>query len=156
VIGSSCDTGDDLVRGRAAGGGEPHTPNTIGGTCADGPTGSLSGWSSNDRIKVSTADGSAFAPGQTVRIDAVVNVPSTPSDYVADFYSARDAASPAWTLIGSVGPTVTGPQALTKTYTLGSGALQAVRVQLRRRGTSGPCAAGSENDRDDLIFAVAP
>jgi hypothetical protein len=155
--GRSCDSGATLVIGRSAGGREPNAPNTIGGSCADGTTGPASGrWNAVDSVKVYTADGSLFAPNKTVRVDAGVWASSTPSVDAVDFFSAADAANPAWTLIGSVVPTVAGAQTLSATYRLPPGGMQALRVQYRQKSSSMPCAAGATNDRDDVVFAVGP
>jgi hypothetical protein len=154
TVGRSCDTGTSLVLGRANLGPEPNQPNTISDSCADGTSGVFHSDESNDRIKVSTLDGTDFAPGKTVRIDATVWAWTTPSADAADFYFASNAASPVWTFIGTVVPTTVGAQTLNRTYTLPAGALQAVRVQFRYQSTSAACAAGAYNDRDDLAFAV--
>jgi hypothetical protein len=53
-----------------------------------------------------------------------------------------------------VTPTVAGSQVLSVNYTLPAGATQAVRVQFRYQSTNANCAAGTFNDRDDLVFAV--
>jgi hypothetical protein len=154
TVGRSCDTGASLVLGRAALGPEPNQPNTINDSCADGTAGTFHSDESNDRVKVTSVDGTNFAPGKTVRIDATVWAWTTPSADSADFYFAADATNPSWTLIGTVVPTVAGAQTLSQTYTLPSGGLQAVRVQFRYQSTSAACAAGTFNDRDDLVFAV--
>jgi hypothetical protein len=49
---------------------------------------------------------------------------------------------------------VAGASTISRTYTLPSGGLQAVRVQFRYQSTSANCTAGAYNDRDDLVFAV--
>ena len=154
VVGRSCDTGPLLVLGRSTGGQEPNTPNTIGGSCVDGASGPASGrWSGTDRIKVSTTDGTNLAPGKTVLIEASVWLSSVPTSDVADFFYAADATDPIWTKIASVAP-ASGP-ALSATYVLPPGPLQAVRVQYRTKGTDAPCSTVMNADRDDLIFAVA-
>ena len=154
TVGRSCDTGASLVLGRANLGPEPNQPNTINDSCADGTSGTFHVDESNDRIKVSTTDGTNFAPGKTVTIAATVWVWTTPTSDRADFFYAADAANPSWTLIGTVVPTAAGAQTLTRTYTLPSGGMQAVRVQFRFQSTSAACSAGAYNDRDDLVFAV--
>ncbi|HEY7409347.1 MAG TPA: hypothetical protein VII13_01315 [Vicinamibacteria bacterium] len=154
TVGRSCDTGASLVLGRANLGPEPNQPNTIADSCADGTLGGFHSDESNDRIKVTSVDGTNFAAGKTVRIDATVWAWTTPSADAADFYYAANALSPTWTFIGTVVPTVVGAQTLSATYTLPAGGLQAVRVQFRYQSTSAACAAGSYNDRDDLVFAV--
>src|SRR4029453_3623034 len=59
-----------------------------------------------------------------------------------------------WTFLTTLTPTVVGAQTLSATYTLPSGALQAVRAQFRFGDGGSTCAAGGFNDRDDLVFAV--
>ncbi len=154
TVGRSCDTGASLVLGRANLGPEPNQPNTIADSCADGTAGTFHSDESNDRIRVFTTDGTAFAPGKTVTIQATVWAWTTPSQDTADFYFAANAASPTWTLIGSVTPTAAGAQVLTASYTLPAGAMQAVRVQFRYQSSNASCASGTFNDRDDLVFAV--
>ncbi|MET0556605.1 MAG: PepSY domain-containing protein, partial [Vicinamibacteria bacterium] len=105
TVGRSCDTGTTLVLGRAGLGPEPNQPNTIADSCADGTSGTFHSDESNDRVRVFTTDGSNFAPGKTVTIQATVWAWTTPSSDTADFYYAANAASPTWTLIGSVQPT---------------------------------------------------
>jgi hypothetical protein len=156
TVGISCDTGPSLVLGRANLGPEPNQPNTINDSCADGTSGTFHSDESNDRIKVETTDASNFAAGKTVRITATVWAWTTPSSDAADFFYAANASSPSWTLIGTVVPTAAGAQTLSTTYTLPSGALQAVRVQFRYQSSNTACSAGSFNDRDDLVFAVTP
>jgi hypothetical protein len=154
TVGASCDSGASLLLGRAGLGPEPNQPNTINDSCADGTSGTFHSDESNDRIKVETTDGTDLAPGKTARITASVWAWTTPSADRADFYYTANANSPSWTLIGSVTPAAAGAQSLSTTYTLPSGALQAVRVQFRYQSTSASCASGAYNDRDDLIFAV--
>jgi hypothetical protein len=154
TVGRSCDTGPSLVLGRDGDGPEPNQPNTIADSCADGTSGTFHVDESNDRLKVATVDGSNFAPGKTVRIEATVWAWSTPSSDALDLFYASNAASPNWTFIGTIVPTVAGAQTLSTTYTLPAGPLQAVRAQFRYQSTNAACAAGGYNDRDDLVFAV--
>jgi bacterial leucyl aminopeptidase len=154
AVGSSCDTGPSLVLGRDGRGPEPNQPNTIGDACADGTSGTFHVDESNDRVRVFTTDGTSFVAGKTVRIEATVWAWTTPAQDSADFFYAADATNPVWTLIGTVKPTAAGAQTLSTTYTLPSGALQAVRVQYRYQGSATACASGGYNDRDDLVFAV--
>ena len=100
-------------------------------------------------------DGTDFAPGKTVRIDATVWAWTTPSSDRLDLYYAANANSPTWTFIATLTPTAAGAQTLSATYTLPSGALQAVRAQFRYQGSASACASGAYNDRDDLVFAVS-
>src|SRR6185369_10630477 len=127
-------------------------PNTLGGTCADGTAGTFHSDESIDALQVTTVDGSDFGAGKTVRVDATVWVYSTTD--ALDVYASDSAASPAWTLVGTVTPPGTGQRVLSLTYPLTSGAVQAVRAQLRWGGSATPCTAGSYNDHDDLAFDV--
>ena len=154
AVGSSCDSGPSLLLGRSTKGPEPNQPNTINTSCADGTSGTFHSDESNDRLKVSTVDGGPFAPGKTVRIDATVWAWTTPSADSLDLYFAANAASPTWTLVGSLKPTAARAQTLSAQYTLPAGAQQAVRAQFRYQGSASPCTSGAYNDRDDLIFAV--
>jgi aqualysin 1 len=152
-VGNRCDTGN-LVDGRANLGPEPNQPNTLGGTCADGTSGTYHSDESVDGIKVSTTDGTDFGAGKTVRIDVKVWVYSTASSDHLDVYYAANANSPTWTLITTINPTAAGAQTLSTTYTLPAGSLQAVRAAFRYNGSAASCSTGSYDDRDDLVFAV--
>ncbi len=154
AVGSSCDSGPSLLLGRDAKGPEPNQPNTVNTSCADGTSGTFHSDESNDRIKVSTVDGTSFAAGKTVRIDATVWAWTTPSADHLDLYYAANAASPTWTFLTTFTPTAAGAQALSATYTLPAGSLQAVLAQFRYQGSASACTSGSYDDRDDLIFAV--
>ncbi len=154
IVGSSCDSGPTLLLGRNAKGPEPNQPNTINDSCADGASGAFHVDESNDRIKISTIDGSNFAPGKTVRIDATVWAWTTPGLDRLDLYRSANAGSPSWTLIATLTPTVAGAQTLAATYTLPSGGLQAVRARFRYQGSPAPCGSGAYDDHDDLVFAV--
>jgi hypothetical protein len=156
VVGISCDSGASLLLGRDGKGPEPNQPNTINASCADGTSGTFHSDESNDRIKVSTTDGSSFAAGKTVRIDATVWAWTTPSADHLDLYYAADATNPAWTLVATLTPTVAGAQTLSGTYTLPAGPLQAVRAHFRYQGSATSCSTGAYDDHDDLVFAVTP
>jgi len=153
-VGTSCDSGASLLLGRGTVGPEPNQPNTINDSCADGTSGTFHSDESNDRIKVSTVDGTSFAPGKLVRIDATVWAWTTPSQDTLDLYFAANANSPTWTFITSITPAAAGAQTLSATFTLPSGALQAVRARFRYQGSASACATGSFIDHDDLVFAV--
>jgi leucyl aminopeptidase len=154
VAGISCDSGPSLLLGRNARGPEPNQPNTINGSCADGNSGTFHSDESNDRIKVQTVDGTSFAAGKAVRIDATVWAWTTPSADHLDLYYAANAASPTWTFVGTLTPAAAGAQTLSATYTLPAGSLQAVRARFRYQGSASACTTGSYNDHDDLVFAV--
>lgn len=156
TVNGVCDSGPALLNGRANVGPEMNKPNTVGGTCADGAAGVYHSDESVDRLKVSTTDGTAFAAGKTVRIDATVWAYSTFTSDKLDLYYAANANSPSWTFLATLTPTKAGSQVLSATYTLPAGALQAVRANFRYGGSAGVCAAGSYTDHDDLVFAVTP
>jgi hypothetical protein len=107
---------------------------------------------------VVSVDGTNFAPGKQVRIEATVHVwPGGPTADRLDLYSAANANSPTWAAVAtSITPTASqgGIQTFTRTYTLPSGGLQAVRAQFRYQGSASSCTSGAYNDRDDLVFAV--
>jgi hypothetical protein len=152
-VGSSCDTGA-LIDGR--GNHEPNTPNTLNHTCADGTTGTYHSDESLDRLKVSTVDGSGFAPGKTVRIEATVWAYSAFSSDALDLYTLVNAPGAQWVYLGTLVPTRAGAQTLSTTYVLPAGIDQAVRGQFRYGGSTGPCTSGAYNDHDDLTFSVQP
>jgi hypothetical protein len=154
TVGRSCDSGPSLLVGRDGKGPEPSQPNTLAGSCADGTSGTFHADESNDRLKVSTTDGSAFAPGKAVRIDATVWAWTTPGSDKLDLYYAADAASPSWTYLATLTPAAANAQTLSATYTLPSGSLQAVRARFRYQGSAAACGTGSYDDHDDLAFAV--
>jgi leucyl aminopeptidase len=151
-VSASCDSGT-LLNGRGGMGPEVNMPNTINSSCADGLSGSYHVDESNDRLKVSTLDGTSFAAGKTVKIDATVYVYSTTADKL-DLYYTANAASPTWTFITTITPPGTGIRTLSANYTLPSGTVQAVRAVFRYNGSVASCVSGSYNDHDDLVFAV--
>ena len=156
TAGSSCDSGASLLLGRAnlSGGVEPHQPNTINSSCADGTSGTFHSDESNDRIKVATTDGTSMAAGKTVTVTATVWAFDGTSDAL-DLYYAPNANSPVWTPIQtSIVPTAAGVNVLTATYTLPSGSSQAIRANFRYQGSASSCSTGAYDDHDDLIFSV--
>ena len=152
VAGSSCDS-VALLDGVADAGPEPNQPNTLD-TCTDGTSGSYHSDESNDRIVVSTLDGTDMTVGATVRVDATVWAWTTPTSDTLDLYYAADATNPTWVLIGSLSPSTAGAQTLSTTYTLPNGALQAVRANFRYQGSQSSCSGGNYDDADDLVFPV--
>lgn len=152
TVGIGCDSGT-LLNGRSTLGPEVNRPNTINATCVDGTSGTYHSDESNDRIKVTTVDGTNLAAGKQVKIEATVWAYSSTADR-ADVYYAANANSPTWTLIGTLSPGGTGVRTLSTNYTLPAGALQAVRVNFRYNGTASSCSTGAYDDHDDLIFAV--
>jgi hypothetical protein len=155
-VGSGCDSGPSLLLGRdtMSGGAEPNQPNTINNSCADGTSGTFHSDESNDRIVVATTDGSALAPGKTVKISATVWAYSSNASDALDLYYTANANSPSWVLIATIVPPAAGAQTLSANYTLPSGSLQAVRANFRYLGSASSCSTGSYDDHDDLIFAV--
>ena len=154
AVGRSCDSGPALLLGRDGKGPEPNQPNTINDSCADGTLGTFHADESNDRIRVLTLDGGGLAAGKTVRVEATVWAWVTPSSDKLDLYYAANAASPAWTLIGTLTPPGSGQRTLSATYVLPAGPLQAVRARFRYQGVPSPCLNGGYDDHDDLVFAV--
>jgi leucyl aminopeptidase len=142
------------LRGRDGKGPEPNQPNTINDSCPDGTLGTYHADESNDRLAVSTLDGSALAPGKVVRIDATVWAWVTPSADKLDLYYAADATNPVWTFVATLTPPGSGQRLLSATYTLPAGPVQAVRARFRYQGTPAACLAGGYDDHDDLVFAV--
>src|SRR5271157_1254067 len=155
TVGSSCDSGPSLLLGRdtMSGGAEPHQPNTINNSCADGTSGTFHSDESNDRIVVASASG-ALTHGTTATVTATVWAWSGYTSDSLDLYYAANANSPTWVFIKTIKPTKAGAQSLSATFTLPTGALQAVRAQFRYQGSASACTAGAYNDHDDLIFAV--
>jgi leucyl aminopeptidase len=155
TVGALCDSGT-LLNGRGTRGPETNAPNTINSSCADGNGGTYHSDESNDRIKVSTVDGTALKTGKQVKIEATVWAYSTASSDKLDLYYAANANSPSWVFIGTLTPPAGGAQTLSATYTLPTGSLQAVRARFRYQGSAGACGTGSYDDHDDLVFAVSP
>ncbi|WP_158626555.1 Ig-like domain-containing protein [Corallococcus interemptor] len=152
--GSACDS-VALLTGRGGLGPEPHAPNTVFGTCADGPYGVFHSDESVDQLVVSTVDGGTLRPGALVKATATVWAFSTTD--VLDLYSAPNAASPVWTFMGTATPQSSGVQKLSVTFPLPSsaaGGIQAVRAVFRYGGSRSACPNGSYDDKDDLVFSV--
>ncbi|HYO69758.1 MAG TPA: Ig-like domain-containing protein [Archangium sp.] len=149
----SCDSGS-LLNGRGPLGPESNAPNTLFTSCQDGASGTYHADESLDRLKVSTLDGSALAAGKTVRIEATVWPWSSGSADALDLYYTANANSPSWTYLTTLVPPGSGARVLSTTYTLPSGALQAVRGVFRYGGSLGACAQSSYTDHDDLFFSV--
>ncbi|HYV47889.1 MAG TPA: S8 family serine peptidase, partial [Myxococcaceae bacterium] len=151
---SYCDS-TTLLDGRAGLGPEPHAPNNIYSLCADGLYGYYHSYPSLDRIRVSSVDGTTLAVGKQAKVEVTVYVDS-PSYEALDLYSASDATNPSWTLLATLTPQNYGVQVLTKTFTLPSGSVQAVRGHFRYgySGSPSTCSTGSYDESDDLVFSV--
>jgi len=156
TVGSSCDSGPTLLLGKdnMSGGAEPNQPNTINSSCADGTSGTFHSDESNDRLMVASTGGGSMTHGTTVTVTATVWAWNTGSADALDLYYAANASSPTWVLIGTIVPPAGGAQALSATYTLPTGSLQAVRANFRYQGSASSCSTGSYDDHDDLVFAV--
>jgi methionine-rich copper-binding protein CopC len=156
TVGSSCDSGATLLLGKdtMSGGAEPNQPNNINAACADGTSGTFHSDESNDRIVVTSTGGGSLTHGQTVTVTATVWAWNTGSSDALDLYYTANANSPSWVFIGTIVPSAGGAQALSATYTLPTGALQAVRANFRYQGSASSCSTGAYDDHDDLIFAV--
>jgi hypothetical protein len=156
TVASFCDTGTSLINGRANifGGAEPHTPNTINGSCVDGTAGTYHSDESLDRLRISTVDGSPLAAGKSVRVDATIWM-FTIADKL-DVYFAPDATAPVWTFMGtgSPGPIMEGQGVATLTFVLPAGTQPAIRANWRYGSAAAPCTTGIYDDHDDLVFAV--
>ena len=153
--GSSCDSGTLLNgRGNISGGPEPNQPNTINNSCSDGSLGTYHVDESIDRIKVTTTDGSALAPGKLVTFEVTYWASSTASDFL-DLYYLSDVSSSNWTYMTTLRPQATGLQVGTSVRQLaGTGNRQVVRAILRSGGSTALCSPGNLNDHDDLVFAA--
>ncbi|WNG50713.1 M20/M25/M40 family metallo-hydrolase [Archangium minus] len=153
AAGTGCDSGT-LLNGRGGVGPEVNRPNTINASCTDGISGSYHSDESNDRLKVTTTDGTNLAAGKQVKVEATVWAYSTTADTLDLYYSAS-ASSPSWKLIGSYKPSSTGATTISATYTLPTGSLQAIRANFRYQGSmASTCSTGAYDDHDDLIFTV--
>ncbi|HYH99051.1 Ig-like domain-containing protein [Hyalangium sp.] len=154
TVGHRCDS-MWLLEGRANLGPEFHSPNTVSGSCADGTEGTYRSSPSLERLSVSRSDGTAFAAGKEVTVQATVRASTNFAQEALDLYAAPDAAAPQWTLIGTLSPTTSGPQVLSTTYLLPAGGLQVLRGVYRSGdGNASACVPGPLNDADDLILAV--
>jgi len=155
TVGTSCDSGPTLLNGRGSlsGGAEPNQPNTINNSCADGTSGTYHSDESNDRLMIASADGSPLTAGKSAKITATVWAYSNADSL--DLYSAADATNPNWVFLSTIVPSTSGAQALSTSFTLPTGGLQAIRANFRYQGTASPCSTGSYDDHDDLIFAVS-
>jgi len=154
AAGAGCDSGG-LLAGRSTLGPEARAPNTINSSCADGIKGTYRTDESNERIKVSTTDGTNLAAGKTVTVEATVFAYSTSTDKLDLYYSAS-VTSPSWKLIGTYSPPAKGQTTISATYALPTGSVQAVRARFRYQGSATSCGTSTDSfdDHDDLIFAV--
>ncbi|WP_083969068.1 Ig-like domain-containing protein [Hyalangium minutum] len=150
TVGNSCFSGV-LVDGRGT--VEFRWPNTLNRSCATESGDSYHVGLSIDSLKVYTADGTSFADGKTVTIEAKVWANSSAK---LNLFKAADAANPSWQLITTLSPigTTNTTQVFRTTYALPSGSLQAIRASLRYGTDTLPCTTYDYDDHDDLVFAV--
>ncbi len=161
TVGSRCDSVGLLV-GRGSFGPEPHQPNTVGGSCADGTTGTAGYIASLDRLVVSRSDGTAFAAGKEVQVEATVTTNGAASNQALDLYVAADPGNPSWTWVDTVfPPSEMGTFTLTSRYLIPAGTRHALRGVSRTNGRATPpvpCLqptySTSPYDHDDLVIAV--
>ncbi len=153
-VSSSCSSGT-LLNGRAALGPETNAPNTLNKGCADGTAGSYHSDESLDALRIYTVDGTDLAAGKQVRVEATVWAYVGYSADFFDLYQSTDGSA-TWSYVTTITATKAGSQVLTATFTLPpGGSTRAIRGQFRYGGSAGSCVAGSFNDADDLLFAVA-
>lgn len=162
AAGPRCASGD-LELGRGPVGPEPSFPNTLYGTCADGPGGTFHVDESIDALEIHAADGSAtLAEGTGVEVDVKVWAYPDYAPDVVDLWFAADAGNPPlWNYLGSANVPGAGAQTVRFAYRLPafpatpSSALQAIRATLRYGGELAECTTGPYDDHDDLAFLVA-
>jgi hypothetical protein len=157
-----CDTGTVAIKGRGTmtSGNETNRPNTLGGTCVDGNSGTYQTDESLEQITIKTVDNGNLAPGKQVTLTFRAHCYSS-SDKLDVYYSKNPtAATPTWTAVatGLSCPTTRGFHTFTQNLTLDATATgqQAIRGNFRFSSTAGPCTTGSYDDHDDLVFTVSP
>jgi leucyl aminopeptidase len=136
------------------GGVESNRSNTINGACLDGNSGTFHSDESVDRLSIASTSGNPLTHGTGATVTATVWAWNTGASDSIDFYYAANAANPVWVLIATVVPSGGGAQIISRSFTLPSGTVQAVRANYRYQGAASSCTAGAYNDHDDLIFAV--
>ncbi|HZH18497.1 MAG TPA: Ig-like domain-containing protein [Archangium sp.] len=146
-----------LLEGRADLGPEPHQPNTVGGACADGTEGTYGASPSLERLVVSRSDGTAFAAGKEVTVQATVRASTHAANEVLDLYVAPDARHPTWTLVGSLKLPYQGAGTWTHSsrFLLPASGPNILRGVYRSgSGTASACTSDPLADHDDLILTV--
>jgi len=156
-----CDTGASAIKGRGTmtNGNELNRPNTLGGSCTDGASGTYGTDESLEQLTLKTVDQGTLAPGKQVQLDIRAFCYSS-SDKLDLYYTTNPtAAAPTWTTLatGLSCPGTRGYYTFTHTFNLNSTATgqQAVRGNFRFSTTAGTCTAGGYDDRDDLVFTVS-
>jgi hypothetical protein len=153
---SECDSGN-LLFGRGTVGPERNQPNTLGGTCTDGSAGAYQLDTSLERLRLFTENGSPFAPGKRVRVEASLKRSFNQSGHILEIFHAPDANAPTWTRIAWIDPFYENEQGpLGTSFILPAGSLQALRGAYRQYGEEA-CLQheySQYDDYDDVAFAV--
>ena len=161
TVSNRCDSAELLV-GRGGYGPEPHEPNTVGGSCADGSSSAGSPIAALQRLVVFREDGTAFAAGQEVVVEATVRTSGTAADQSLDLYVAPDANHPSWTKVDTLfPPSQVGTFILTSRYLLPGPGRHVLRGVYRSNGRATaavPCVlpnfGSNHTDHDDLVITV--
>jgi subtilisin family serine protease len=154
--GSRCDS-VWLLEGRGNLGPELHAPNTVSGACVDGTEGTYGASPSLERLVVSRTDGTAFAAGKEVTVQATVRASTNAANEVLDLYVAPDASNPIWTRVGSLKLPYQGAGTWTHStrLLLPAGGRNLLRgVYHSGSGTASACTSDPLADHDDLVLAV--
>lgn len=155
-VGASCTSGDIFMKaGNDETFYETGSANSLDG-CNDGTSGVWKTDESIEQISVKSVNGNQLVEGTRVEISTTLYAYQDGSDDTVDFYysNSADLTKPTWVYIDSMIPRA-NKDTLTVQYTLPTGELQAVRVNIRWRGTRSACPGGSYDDVDDLVFSVA-
>ncbi|WP_233261806.1 Ig-like domain-containing protein [Vitiosangium sp. GDMCC 1.1324] len=153
TVGNRCDS-VWLLEGRGPLGPELHAPNTLGGSCADGADRPDLPAPALQRLAVIRADGTAFAEGKQVTLQATVRASHQYGVEYLDLYSAADASNPDWKFLATLYPGGSRDRVISTTFLLPQGGLQAIRGVYRTQGSAQACNTGTLSDHDDLVFAV--
>ncbi len=151
---SQCDSAN-LLAGRGPHGPELHAPNTLNDSCGDGAAGAYEFDGSLEGLHVYREDGTLLAGGKQVRIDAKVFGGFSSSQERLDLFLATNLQAPAWTHLATMTPLGFGPSTLSTTVILPQGSQQVLRGVYRFGGSPTPCAGGTLDDQDDLVFTVS-
>ncbi len=148
----NCSTGLLLMgRDTMSGGAEPHQPNTINTSCADGTLGTHYMDESIESLRLTmVGEGTVFTTGRTLQADVTVYVFSL--DDHLDLYLSESATSPAWSWLATLTPAGTGLQTLSATFPAGSLGAHALRANFRYLGSASACSTGTFDDHDDLVY----
>ena len=137
-----------------AGPTEANGPNTLGGTCADGPASVYQQSESIEAITVEASAG-ALSAGKDVTVRIRYWAYAANESNQLDVFHAADANDPRWVWLGTATPMVQGLNEAILPLRLTTGPLQAVRANFRvAQPGPAPCSGGQFGDRDDLVFAV--